>query len=221
MQTRWNSAEVANADAPQGEGFAALRRFARARVPAESCELCGLALAAEHPHLFEHQRGRILCACNACSILFSGQEQAKFLRVPRRITRLNNFAFSDAEWGAMTLPINLAFFTRRRDGSTKAMYPSPAGVMESLIRLAPWLDLFGGDAALRDMEPEVEALMVNRIGSSASYFIVPIDACYQLVGVIRTKWRGLSGGGEVWQAIGEYFSNLDRRASRVAEATRA
>jgi Family of unknown function (DUF5947) len=94
------------------------------------------------------------------------------------------------------------------------------GAMESLIRLAPWIELFGSNVTLREVEPEVEALLINRIGNMASYFIVPIDACYQLVGVIRTRWRGLSGGSEVWQAIAEYFDNLDRRTSRAAEATR-
>jgi Family of unknown function (DUF5947) len=206
----------------QAEAFSALRRFAQARAPVERCELCGLELASEHGHLLEPGRRRIVCACDACSILFCGQEKAKFLRVPRRVVRLDNFAFTDLEWGAMMLPINLAFFLRGADGGTTAMYPSPAGAMESLICLAPWTDLFGRtETVLSRVEIEVEALMVNRISDDASYFIVPIDACYQLVGLIRTKWRGLSGGSEVWQAIAEFFAVLDRRATHASGAARA
>ena len=205
----------------QTEAFTALRRFARTRPPAERCELCGLELASQHAHLLERERRRIVCACEACSILFCGQESAKFLRVPRRVVGLDNFALSDLEWGAMMLPINLAFFLRGVDGGTTAMYPSPAGPMESLIALAPWEELFAREPALRGVAPEVEALMVNRISDRASYFIVPIDACYQLVGLIRTKWRGLSGGNEVWQAIAEFFGDLDRRATHTSGAARA
>lgn len=205
----------------QTEALSALRRFARTRAPAERCELCGLELASQHAHLLEHERRRIVCACDACSILFCGQENAKFLRVPRRVVRLDNFALTDVEWGAMMLPINLAFFLRGIDGNTTAMYPSPAGAMESLIGLAPWEELFAREPALRGSVPEVEALMVNRISDAPLYFIVPIDACYQLVGLIRTKWRGLSGGKEVWQAIADFFADLDRRAIRASGATRA
>lgn len=205
----------------QAQALSALRRFARKRPPAERCELCGIELASHHTHLLEHEPRRIVCACDACSILFCGREDAKFLRVPRRVVLLDNFALTDLEWGAMMLPINLAFFVRGTDGKTTAMYPSPAGPMESLIGLAPWEELFAGEPALRRIAPEVEALMVNRIGDPASYFIVPIDACYQLVGLIRTKWRGLSGGTEVWQAVGEFFADLDRRGSRASGAARA
>ena len=44
------------------------------------------------------------------------------------------------------------------------------------------------------------------------HWIVPIDECYALVGLIRTRWRGLTGGAEVWGEIGRFFEELDRRA---------
>ena len=59
---------------------------------------------------------------------------------------------------------------------------------------------------LRDLEPDVEALLVNRVGGARDYFRVGIDECYKLVGVIRTKWRGLSGGQDVWDEIGRLFA---------------
>ena len=59
---------------------------------------------------------------------------------------------------------------------------------------------------LRHLQSDVEALLVNRIdrreqGSPAEYYIAPIDECYQLVGLIRANWKGLSGGAEVWEEI--------------------
>ena len=58
---------------------------------------------------------------------------------------------------------------------------------------------------LLSMQPDVEALLVNRVGSAREYFLVPIDECYKLVGLIRIHWRGLSGGSLVWGEIAEFF----------------
>lgn len=208
-------------DRSDTEALAALRRFARARPAAERCELCGALLGEEHPHLLERERRRIVCACDACSILFCSQQDARYLRVPRRVKRLDEFTISDEQWDAMMLPIGLAFFLRERDGATQVLYPSPAGAMESQIGIAPWQELFAAEPALRNVEPEVEALVANRIAKDAAYYVVPVDLCFRLVGVIRMQWRGLSGGGEVWKAIAEFFEDLDRRAGRVNEVSHA
>jgi Family of unknown function (DUF5947) len=178
-------------------------------------------LAPEHHHLLERQSRQITCSCNACAILFCGQQGAKFVRIPSRFKKLEGFCITPAHWESMMLPINLAFFLRLTGGETTAIYPSPAGAMESLIGLPPWNDLFHGEAALSDLEPEVEALVVNRIGSDAKYFIAPIDACYRLIGIIRMQWRGLSGGAEVWQAIAGFFADLEQRATPVREGNHA
>ena len=204
------------------DAFAALRRFARGRrAPADQCELCGTEIGNEHRHLFNHESRQIACSCDACAILFCGQEGGKFLRVPLRVLRLEGFSFTELQWEAMMLPINLAFFFKRSDGATTAFYPSPAGAMESLIGLPPWQELFGGEPELCGLQTEVEALIVNRIDKEAAYFVVPIDACYRLVGLIRTNWRGLSGGVEVWKAIADFFAELQQRATTTGERSHA
>jgi hypothetical protein len=76
------------------------------------------------------------------------------------------------------------------------------------------------------MEPDVEALLVNRVGSargytSAEYYLVPVDECYKLVGLIRAHWRGLSGGAEVWEEIAVFFNGLKQRAIMVGEKANA
>ena len=51
--------------------------------------------------------------------------------------------------------------------------------------------------------------------------MLPIDECYKLVGLIRSNWRGLSGGTEVWQQIGGFFEGLKQRATVIKEDAHA
>jgi hypothetical protein len=205
---------------PDG-AFAALRRFARSKADVERCELCSTELNADHPHLLNHVSRQITCSCDACAILFCGQEGATFLRVPKRILKLENFHFTEMEWDAMTLPINMVFFLRDTQDRTTATYPSPAGVMESMLAFPAWLELFAGNGSLASVQPEVEAFLVNRIDGLESHYVVPIDAAYRLVGLIRTKWRGLSGGSEAWKAIAQFFASLEAKATRVGNGSHA
>jgi len=202
----------------QGSGqssFDALRRFARPRPAAERCELCSAPLSSDHEHLVEPAVQRLVCACTACAILFSGQPRARYRRVPRRAQFLADFHLTDAQWEELHLPINLAFFFRsNRAGRVVAVYPSPAGGTESLLTLETWNQLEEENPVLRELEPDVEALLVNRVGRARDHYRVPIDACYRLVGLIRANWRGLSGGAEVWNEIRKYFDGLNQRSGR-------
>ena len=65
------------------------------------------------------------------------------------------------------------------------------------------------------MEPDAEALLVDRARGARRCWIVPVDACYALVGLIRRRWHGLTGGTEVWKEIGAFFDALDGRARPV------
>jgi hypothetical protein len=201
---------------PSGETpLAALRRFARPRPRelAERCELCGSALGPEHEHLVEPESRQLLCCCNACAILFSSREGTRFRRVTRRVESLREFRLSDAQWEGLHLPISLAFFFRSTPaGRIVAIYPSPAGATESLLTLEAWCELETENPVLRELEPDVEALLVSRVGQAPEYYRVPIDECYKLVGLLRSQWRGLSGGSEAWEGIRRYFDQLRDRA---------
>ena len=140
---------------------------------------------------------------------------ASFFASARRVRRLHDFVFTDLQWEEMMLPINLAFFLRNAEKRMTVMYPSPAGAIESQLGLHSWDERVEGHRFLVEMEPEVEALIVNRVGPEPLYYIAPIDECYRLTGVIRTKWRGLSGGTAVWAAITEFFAELEKKASGV------
>jgi hypothetical protein len=41
---------------------------------------------------------------------------------------------------------------------------------------------------------------------------VPIDACYELVGRLRTLWRGFDGGREARDAMAEFFTRVHARS---------
>jgi hypothetical protein len=193
--------------------FATLRQFARPKPKGECCELCRAPLHSEHQHLIEVNARRLVCSCDACSILFSGQQNGKYRRVPRRIERLVDFRITDSQWENLHLPINLAFFYFSTPAKkVVAMFPSPAGATESLLTLEAWDDLVRENPVLLEFEPDVEALMVSRVAESREYCRVPIDECFKLVGLIRTHWRGLSGGMEVWAQIARYFHELKEKS---------
>ena len=127
---------------------------------------------------------------------------------------------TEAQWDSLLVPINMAFFFKTgAPPRVAAVYPSPAGATESLLPLETWDQTRRENPDLLSMEAEVEALLVNRLGAGRGfpmnqYFLLPVDQCFRLVGLVRTHWRGLSGGQELWQALEQYFAALDG-ASRI------
>jgi hypothetical protein len=127
----------------------------------------------------------------------------------------------DELWEDLSIPINMAYFYRDSvEARVKASYPSPAGATESLLSLDRWQELTAANPILNSIEPDVEALLVNRLNPPGEHFLLPIDECYKLVGLIRTQWRGLAGGTAVWKELAQYFAALRDRSLRV-EAARA
>jgi hypothetical protein len=43
-------------------------------------------------------------------------------------------------------------------------------------------------------------------------FLVPIDACYELVGHLRRLWRGFDGGSDVHARLEEFFDDVAARS---------
>jgi len=217
VEIRNSKFEVRNSESP----FAVLRRFVRQRaVVAERCELCSAELPGEHEHLVDLSTRKLTCACQACAILFSGKANPKYRRVPRRLRYLTNFQLSDAQWESLLIPISMAFFfNSSAAGKVIALYPSPAGATESLLDFESWDEIRRVNPVLDEMEPDTEALLVNRVRGASEYYLLPIDECYKLVGLIRTHWHGLSGGTQMWEAIEVFFTELKERA-RPSAATR-
>jgi hypothetical protein len=212
-------------DDPSGaapSAFGALRQFARRSLPEEQCELCSAGLPHNHQHLLALDSRQLLCACDACALLFIRPDAGKYRRVPRRARWLGDFHMSDADWLALAIPVNMAFFFFHSGaGRVQAYYPSPAGPTESLLPLETWQSLVRDNPPLAGLEPDVEALLVNRLGTRREYYLAPIDRCYELVGLIRIHWRGLSGGAEVWREIESFFAGLRKQTGAPAASATA
>ncbi len=206
--------------------FGTLQGLARPTRIMERCELCSAPVADGHPHLFETKTRRISCACDACALLFSGP-RSQYRRIPRRIEYLAGLHITDSEWDSMMIPIGMAFFFENsREKKITALYPGPGGATESLLGLETWRDIAVRNPRLEEMESDVEALLANRLGAArgfgdAEYYILPIDECFRLVGLIRSGWRGLSGGTEVWETLRSFFASLKNRAVTVADGSYA
>jgi Family of unknown function (DUF5947) len=201
-----------------------LRRLARGAVTerdaaAERCEMCGEPMPSEHRHLLDLDSpagaAEVRCACRACSILFDHRAAGggHYRLIPERSFRLEGFELDDVTWEELRIPVDMAFFFRSsREERVMAFYPSPMGPTESLLGLEAWDALEEANPVLREIAPDVEALLVNRARGARRHFLVPIDECYRLVGVIRTRWRGFTGGKEVWEEIARFFDGLEARS---------
>lgn len=189
----------------------------------ERCELCGELIAPEHRHLVDLSKAQLLCACRACTILFdrSASGGGHFQLVPEERYNVSDFELPASAWDALGLPVDLAFFFESTPAKRMvAFYPSPAGATESLLELAAWADLRAANPILGELRPDVEALLVNRSNDARDHLLVPIDECYALVGLIRSRWRGIGGGDEVWVGIEEFFGRLRDRAAVVGNQTK-
>jgi Family of unknown function (DUF5947) len=187
-------------------------------VVEERCELCSEPIPPEHRHMLDLSNRELLCACRACSLLFDrGQSGGDHYRLlPDQVRLVEDFELEDVLWERLQIPVGLAFFfDDTRAGKVSAFYPSPAGPTESLLELGTWDEIKDRNPVLDGMQADVEALLVNRTKDTPRYWLVPLDSCYSLVGLIRTRWKGLSGGGDVWMAIDGFFDELSRKAIPV------
>jgi Family of unknown function (DUF5947) len=189
----------------------------QAPVAAESCDLCGAVVPDEHRHLLHVEQRRIVCACEACWALRSGDPE--YRPTGTRTIWLEPFDLDDELWGRFRIPIALAFFMRSSvSRGVVAFYPSPAGATESELSLEAWEELVRRNPILDELEADAEALIVNRLADPLGCAIAPIDTCYGLVGLIKSRWEGISGGSALREAVPEFFAALRSRAQSRAAA---
>jgi hypothetical protein len=212
--------------------ISSLRRFLVDPVEQEPvqevCELCATPVPPQHPHLVQVAERRMLCACGPCGFLFDnpGAGGGGYRRVPDRYLSDPDFRLTDAQWDELQIPVGMAFFLHNSaQGKIIACYPSPAGATESELGLEAWTAGVGGGRLAAQLQPDVEALLVRRdkagsgAAESAECLLVPIDACYRLVGLVRLHWRGFDGGAEAWREIDGFFDALREQARPVPSTT--
>jgi hypothetical protein len=184
---------------------------------AELCDLCGGTVPSEHRHLLHLRERRIVCACESCWAMRSGE--GDYRPTGNRILWLSDLQIPDELWAAFQIPIGLAFFMRSTvTQCVVAMYPSPAGATESELHFETWDRVVALNPALGDLEPDVEGLIVNRLSDPPAYAIAPIDRCYALTGAVKASWEGISGGSGVEAAVAAFFEDLRAKAAREVRA---
>jgi hypothetical protein len=188
-------------------------------APVERCDICHTTVPDDHRHLLHLTERRIICSCEACWALHSGD--AEYRPAGMRTLWLENFICDEELWGRFQVPIGLAFFMRSSvTNGVVAFYPSPAGATESELSLDAWDALVERNPVLADLEPDGEALIVNRLSDPHVYVIAPIDQCYALVGLIKSRWEGISGGKVLAEAVPQFFAALRARTATGARAAR-
>jgi hypothetical protein len=196
----------------------------------EVCELCSEPIAPTHNHLVDLRSRTLLCACRGCYLLFEsdGAGGDHYRSIPDRYLSLAGHELTPAQWDRLQIPVSVAFFFLNSSlQRVAAFYPGPAGATESELPLDAWDEVVGDDPLLASMQPDVEAFLVrslsNRRGQGGNRaagpetegtecYIVPIDACYELVGHLRLLWRGFDGGTEANKKLDEFFDDVRTRA---------
>ena len=205
-------------------GLRSLRRIAepkpqRPEAPAEErCEFCGVDIGDRHGHVADVAQHRLLCVCRPCYLLFApqGAGGGRYRGVGEDVRRVADLRVTASQWDGLKIPVDLVFFFRQTGvDHLLAFYPGPGGATESLLDLDAWGDLVTDNPVLDSTDEDVEAVLLRRLGDEFRCYLVPIDVCYELVGVVRTSWTGLGGGAEVWRRIDGWFEALEDRAGRV------
>ena len=178
----------------------------------ERCDICGTGLPEDHRHLLQLVERRIECVCESCWALRSGD--AEYRPTGNRVVWLPDVELPDDLWATFQIPIGLAFFMDSTTaGCVVALYPSPGGATESELHFSSWSRMVDLNPVLAGLEPDIEALIVNRLSDPPTYVIAPIDRCYALTGTIKASWEGLSGGSRVGEEVAAFFARLGGEAA--------
>jgi hypothetical protein len=183
----------------------------------ERCELCTEEINDEHGHLVDLHARNLLCACRGCYLLFTsyGAGGAHYRAVPDRYVAFPDFQLSAGQWDSLQIPVSVAFFFLNSALDRVAgFYPGPAGATESELSLDTWEEVVAANPQLATLQPDVEAFLVRARPNQggAECFLVPIDACYELVGQLRRLWRGFDGGPDAHGELDAFFDRVRAKA---------
>jgi Family of unknown function (DUF5947) len=212
------------------EPLGVLRRIAAARParpPGERCEMCGETVSDEHQHVVNLHSRSLMCTCRPCYLLFTDQQaQLRYRAVPDRYLSFPKFTLDRETWNRLQIPVGLAFFFRNSQlGRVVTFYPGPAGAAESELPVSEWDSVVAANPQLTLAADDVEALLIRspdrrrgaENGTGFDCHLVPIDACYELVGLLRRSWHGFDGGQEAHALIDDFFATVARRSRPAPE----
>jgi Family of unknown function (DUF5947) len=191
----------------------------------QTCDMCAEPIGDDHPHVVGISSRQLMCVCRGCWLLFTAENaDLRYKAVPNRYLSFPDFALTLAGWEALDIPVGVVFFFSSSVlQRTVAFYPGPAGVAESELGLQAWSEVLTANPELDMLADDVEALLVRApdLDHEAACFLVPIDACYELAGRLRTVWRGFDGGQDARAAIAEFFGSVETRSKQLRRAAPA
>lgn len=175
--------------------------------------MCASPVGPRHGHVVDIENRSLMCACRSCFLLFTRETAggARYRAVPERYLHDLDRPLTAAEWAGLGIPVESAFFLRG-DNGIAAFYPSPAGATECLLDLRAWADLSASHPLLAEPAADVEAILIRDTDTEVECYLVPVDACYQLVGTVRMYWKGFDGGPEAHRHIDAFFADIRARA---------
>ena len=175
-------------------------------TPSGTCELCPIGIGEDHRHLLHLVERRIVCVCETCWSTRSGDPE--FRPPGSRTLVLDDFDMTDEVWQSFGIPIGLTFLCARVSAagsspSTRArrVRPSPSSTSAPGTRCAR--PTRSSTASSPTPRPSWSTARARRV-----YAIVPVDQAYKLVGLVKERWEGISGGRGVQEAVAEYFEAL-------------
>jgi hypothetical protein len=174
--------------------------------------MCAAPVGPEHGHVVDTEHRSLKCACRACYLLFTRPDAGRFRSVPDRYVHDPAHPLTTVEWEGLGIPVGAVFFLCGAGGLT-AFYPSPAGATECLLNLDAWARLTAGHPMLAAAERDVEAILIHSAAGTVACFLVPVDVCYELVGLVRVYWKGFDGGQEAHEQIDAFFARVRARAA--------
>jgi len=183
--------------------------------------------ASGHGHVVDVVSRSIRCSCRSCQLLFSrpGAGGGRLRAVGDRWAYDPDFPLGGPRWAALEIPVGLAFLVEdSHAGRVALFYPSPAGATESMVapeRIARvWRAAIAEAPGLPAPEADIEAVLLHRprerADDACEAVLLPVDACYGLIGRIRRAWSGFGGGPEVPAQIAAVLTEARRRAGRQA-----
>jgi hypothetical protein len=179
--------------------------------------MCAEPISARHQHVVDLDTRGLVCTCRGCYLLFATEgARQRHRAVPERYLSFPEFRLGPGQWEDLEIPVGLAFFFHNSvQDRTIAFYPGPAGATESELPLAAWQSVVADNPQIAMVAADTEALMIRAPGPGrpvAEALLVPIDACYELVGQLRQLWRGFDGGQNAHEGIESWFAGVRDRS---------
>jgi hypothetical protein len=182
----------------------------------DGCGFCSSHLQPDHGHLLDMAGHRIVCVCKRCTRRGAEPKGGsvsppQFKRIRSTCLYVADFRIPDGATISSPAGIFFLFFSSSWN-RVRAFYPGPAGALESKLGLVTFNKLKSSNPILAELllEPntDVLALVVNRSRRPYEHYLVPIDECYRLVGLMRREWGAATDGRLLHESTNEFFRQL-------------